>query len=57
MRCGPQTKIQINGSIAYAAQKPWIMSATVKENITFSLPYDDFKFKQVIHYASLSRDI
>ena len=28
-------KIQINGSIAYAAQKPWIISASVKSNILF----------------------
>ena len=27
--------VLINGSIAYSAQKPWIMSETVKNNITF----------------------
>ena len=25
-----ETKISINGKIAYSSQKPWIMSATVK---------------------------
>ena len=33
------------------------MSATVKDNITFTLPYDDAKFNRVIHYASLTQDI
>jgi ABC-type multidrug transport system fused ATPase/permease subunit len=25
----------MNGSVAYAAQKPWIMHGTVRENILF----------------------
>jgi ABC-type transport system involved in cytochrome bd biosynthesis fused ATPase/permease subunit len=30
-----QASVLINGTIAYSSQKPWIMSATVKDNITF----------------------
>lgn len=34
------SKIYVSGKIAYCPQKPWIMSATVKNNITFTLPYN-----------------
>lgn len=37
---GKNPQIRINGTIAYAAQKAWIMTGTVKENITFFEPYD-----------------
>lgn len=53
MRSSKKSKVEINGEIAYASQKPWIMSASVKDNILFTLPYDDAKFNRVIHYASL----
>lgn len=32
---GEAPKIKISGSIAYCAQKPWIMSGTVRDNIVF----------------------
>ena len=57
MKCSKESKIEINGSIAYAAQKPWIMSSTVRDNITFSLPYDTAKFEKIIHFASLKKDL
>ena len=49
--------IEINGSIAFCSQKPWIMSATVKENILCFKPYDEKKFQTVLHYASLEDDL
>lgn len=38
------SKITINGTIAYSSQKAWIMSGTVKDNITFFQPYDEKRF-------------
>lgn len=32
------SRIKLSGDIAYSSQKPWIMSSTLKENITFTLP-------------------
>ena len=52
-----KSRVQINGSIAYAPQKPWIMSATLRDNITFTQPFDRKKFDQVIHYASMKTDL
>lgn len=36
IRSNSKTSIEINGSIAYASQKPWIQSDTVLNNIIFS---------------------
>jgi ABC-type transport system involved in cytochrome bd biosynthesis fused ATPase/permease subunit len=36
LRSSFKTNIEINGSIAYASQKPWILSGTVRDNIIFT---------------------
>lgn len=46
-----------NGSIAYAAQSPWILNATVRDNITFGRPYDEEKYKEVISACQLTHDL
>lgn len=33
------------------------MSATLRDNITFTQPFDRKKFDQVIHYASMKTDL
>ena len=53
MLADKDTRVYFNGQIAYASQKAWIMSGSVKDNITFESPYDDAKFKTVLKYASL----
>ena len=35
MLVGEKAKVNVTGSIAYSPQKPWIMSKTLKQNITF----------------------
>ena len=57
MKAAKSSMIYINGSIAYVPQKPWIMSGTVRDNITFTLPYDKQKFDEVIKYASMTSDL
>lgn len=52
-----QSKIVINGSIAYSPQKAWIMTGTVKENILFFQPYDEERFKNAIYYSCLTDDL
>jgi ABC-type multidrug transport system fused ATPase/permease subunit len=37
--------VTVNGSVAYAAQKPCIMSGTVRENILFGAAYDKKRFE------------
>jgi len=57
MPTSPDSKITINGSIAYSAQKPWIMSATVKENIVFESAFDQERLDQVVYYSCLKQDL
>jgi ABC-type multidrug transport system fused ATPase/permease subunit len=40
MKGAKNSMIEINGSIAYVPQKPWIMSGSLKDNITFTLPFE-----------------
>ena len=44
MKCTNSSIITIKGSVAYAAQKPWIMHGTVRENILFSKAFEKKKF-------------
>lgn len=49
-------KIEVNGKISYAAQEPWLFSATVRQNITFGLPMDKIRYRAVVKVCSLTRD-
>uniref|UniRef100_A0A2K5XZH1 ATP binding cassette subfamily C member 9 n=1 Tax=Mandrillus leucophaeus TaxID=9568 RepID=A0A2K5XZH1_MANLE len=44
-------------SVAYAAQKPWLLNATVEENITFGSPFNKQRYKAVTDACSLQPDI
>ena len=43
-------------TLAYAAQDPWIMDGTVKENIVMGIDYDDEWYRRVVHCCSLNID-
>jgi ABC-type multidrug transport system fused ATPase/permease subunit len=49
--------IGINGTMAYAAQTPWILNATLRDNITFGLPYDEERYNQIITACQLTHDL
>ncbi|KAM5169906.1 ATP-binding cassette sub-family C member 9 [Mantella aurantiaca] len=44
-------------SVAYAGQKPWLLNATVEENITFGSPFNKQRYKAVTDACSLQLDI
>lgn len=44
-------------SAAYCPQAPWIISATVEENITFGKPFDEKRFRDVLHACCLWSDL
>ncbi|XP_056408618.1 ATP-binding cassette sub-family C member 9-like [Hyla sarda] len=44
-------------SVAYAGQKPWLLNATVEENITFGSPFFKQRYKAVTDACSLQPDI
>lgn len=40
-------KAIINGSLSYAAQKPWLFSGTVRNNILFGQLYEKKRYNEV----------
>ncbi|KAH7888221.1 P-loop containing nucleoside triphosphate hydrolase protein, partial [Phlebopus sp. FC_14] len=50
-------EVVLSGSVAYAAQNPWILSATVRENILFSHEYDEVFYNLVIEACALKPDL
>ena len=57
MIASDKASINVSGTIAYSPQKPWIMSSTLKQNITFMEEISDEKLKDVLHYACLEDDL
>ncbi|KAI8628633.1 metal resistance protein YCF1 [Xylariaceae sp. FL1651] len=49
-------EVLINGSVAYVAQQPWIMNATVKENIIFGHRYDSNFYEKTVKACALLDD-
>ncbi|KAG2112527.1 P-loop containing nucleoside triphosphate hydrolase protein [Suillus clintonianus] len=50
-------EVALFGNVAYAAQNPWILSATVRENILFSHEYDEVFYNLVIEACALKPDL
>uniref|UniRef100_A0A672NI30 ATP binding cassette subfamily C member 8 n=1 Tax=Sinocyclocheilus grahami TaxID=75366 RepID=A0A672NI30_SINGR len=45
------------GSVAYASQRPWLLNATVEENILFDMVPNEKRYKEVIEVCQLQPDI
>ncbi|KAM9480711.1 ATP-binding cassette sub-family C member 8 [Clarias gariepinus] len=45
------------GSVAYASQRPWLLNATVEENILFSMAPNKNRYAEVIEICQLQTDI
>ncbi|RVX71396.1 hypothetical protein B0A52_04968 [Exophiala mesophila] len=44
-------------AVAYCAQQPWLVNATIKENILFASPYDEDRYQEVLAVCALERDL
>ncbi|EDK44914.1 conserved hypothetical protein [Lodderomyces elongisporus NRRL YB-4239] len=49
--------IKIRGSVAYCSQLPWIMNASVKENILFGCRFDKNFYNKTISSCQLTQDL
>jgi ATP-binding cassette subfamily C (CFTR/MRP) protein 1 len=49
--------VTLKGKVAYAAQSPWILNATLRDNILFGLPMDRVKYDRVLEACQLSYDL
>ncbi|MFN9899749.1 MAG: ATP-binding cassette domain-containing protein, partial [bacterium] len=43
--------------MAVAAQSPWIMGATFRENILLGRPFDPLRYRQVLWACALEQDL
>lgn len=50
----PDTRL--TESVAYCAQQAWLLNDTIKNNILFSLPFDQERYDSVIMACALERD-
>uniref|UniRef100_A0AAY4D925 ATP-binding cassette, sub-family C (CFTR/MRP), member 8b n=1 Tax=Denticeps clupeoides TaxID=299321 RepID=A0AAY4D925_9TELE len=44
-------------AVAYASQRPWLLNATLEENIMFDTPPNQSRYREVIDACSLAPDI
>ncbi|KAF8858156.1 P-loop containing nucleoside triphosphate hydrolase protein [Acephala macrosclerotiorum] len=47
----------IPSSIAFVAQIPWIENASIKDNVLFGLPFDEYRYNKVIEVCALRKDL
>ncbi|KAG0029018.1 Multidrug resistance-associated protein 1 [Podila clonocystis] len=52
-----QGSVRIRGKLAYAAQQAWIINASLKDNITFGLEYDQGRYDRIVAASGLLPDI
>lgn len=51
-------EVELNGEVSFVAQQPWILNATVKDNITLGVSdVDSARYKEAIRYSSLESDL
>ncbi|KAI8877119.1 multi drug resistance-associated protein MRP [Backusella circina FSU 941] len=49
--------VTLRGSVAYVPQQPWVMNATLRDNIVFGHRWDPTFYQQVIESCSLKSDL
>ncbi|KAG5461125.1 MAG: hypothetical protein BJ554DRAFT_6729, partial [Olpidium bornovanus] len=50
-------KIEIYGTTSYVPQEAWLLNCSLKDNVTFGLPFEREKFDEVIRVCALQRDL
>ena len=50
-------QLEVNGSISFVSQQPWILNATVKNNITFGQDFHENKYQEAIKFSCLQSDL
>ncbi|KAI9147037.1 ATP-binding cassette transporter abc3 [Paramyrothecium foliicola] len=46
----------VHGRVSYTSQKPFLINGTIRENITFGLPFDPVWYHRVVEACTLSQD-
>lgn len=56
-QASPESIISKHGNVAYAPQVPFVLNATLRDNILFGLPYEKDRYDAVIDACCLAQDI
>ncbi|KAI3644541.1 hypothetical protein MP228_010705 [Amoeboaphelidium protococcarum] len=57
VRLGETPSVNVNGSIAYVGQQAWIMNASLRDNITFGLSFNQQLYDTVVDACALRQDV
>ncbi|CAG9863720.1 unnamed protein product [Phyllotreta striolata] len=49
-------EVEVNGSVSYASQEPWIFGGSIRQNIIFGQSFEPEKYRKVIRACALERD-
>ncbi|KAH8370754.1 hypothetical protein KR093_004890, partial [Drosophila rubida] len=52
-----QGRVELHGKLSYAPQEPWIFQASIRDNILFVEPYDEQRYRAVVHACQLDCDL
>lgn len=52
-----EVALEVNGTIAYTQQTPWIRNRVVRENIVYNMPFDFERYVDTIQYCELESDL
>lgn len=52
-----QGTVKVYGDLAYVPQQPWILNATVQENITFGKKFDRDLYERIVFASGLKPDL
>lgn len=47
----------LSETVAYCPQSPWLLGATIKENILFGQPYSEMRYRSVLKACALEADL
>ena len=50
-------QVEIDGSIGYVSQHPWILNTTVKQNVTLDEVFNPQRYQDAIKYSCLESDL
>ena len=50
-------EVKVRGRVAYASQQSWTFAGTVRENVLFGSPFNEERYRRVLHVCALEKDL